>query len=174
MRKRYIMTAFGEDRPGLIADVTEPLYKFGYNLEDSRMTRLLNEFVIIMSFSGPEENIKDIENSCKQLEKDKGIIACIRPVSLREIKKKDKANIKKLHIEGYDQTGIVYRITRKLSERNINIENLESEIIKSPESGSDIYRMNIYIQVPDRFDLSLLNKDIETLSNELNIEISII
>ncbi|MDH3961719.1 MAG: amino acid-binding protein, partial [Desulfuromonadales bacterium] len=34
------MTAFGKDRPGIVADVTSVLYETGCNLEDSTMSML--------------------------------------------------------------------------------------------------------------------------------------
>ena len=40
MSNRWIVTALGQDRPGIVAGVTEVLYKLGCNLEDSAMTRL--------------------------------------------------------------------------------------------------------------------------------------
>ncbi|HSO20332.1 MAG TPA: ACT domain-containing protein [Desulfosarcina sp.] len=38
MAQRFIMTAFGKDRPGIVADVTEILFENGRNLEDTSMT----------------------------------------------------------------------------------------------------------------------------------------
>ncbi|HMU75390.1 MAG TPA: ACT domain-containing protein, partial [Elusimicrobiota bacterium] len=38
--KRYLLTAAGGDRPGLVAAVTRSLFDHGCNLEDSAMTRL--------------------------------------------------------------------------------------------------------------------------------------
>ncbi len=173
MNKRYIMTAFGEDRPGLIADVTELIYEYGYNLEDSRMTRLLDEFVIVISFSGPVDQEKNMQLACRRLEKEKGITAYFRPVDEKKIKSKKEYDIQKLSIEGFDQAGIVYKITRMLADRGINIENLESRIVPSPESGSNVYKMNIYIQVPKGTDIKSINSDLEHLSNDLNIDITL-
>ena len=52
MEKRFIMTAFGVDRPGIVADVTEELYEYGCNLEDTTMTSMLDEFALVLLFSG--------------------------------------------------------------------------------------------------------------------------
>ena len=52
MEKRFIMTAFCKDRPGIVADVTEVIYENGCNLEDSTMTNMLDEFAIILLFTG--------------------------------------------------------------------------------------------------------------------------
>ena len=40
MTHRWIVTALGKDRPGIVAGVTKVLYQLGCNLEDSAMTRL--------------------------------------------------------------------------------------------------------------------------------------
>ncbi len=37
MEKKFIMTAFGKDRPGFVADITRLIYKNGCNLEDSNI-----------------------------------------------------------------------------------------------------------------------------------------
>jgi glycine cleavage system transcriptional repressor len=57
MEKKFIMTAFSKDRPGVVADVTEALYENGCNLEDTTMTSILNEFALILLFSGKGEGL---------------------------------------------------------------------------------------------------------------------
>ncbi|MEJ2698080.1 MAG: ACT domain-containing protein, partial [Desulfuromonadales bacterium] len=60
MEHRFIMTAFGEDRPGIVADVTRILYENGCNLEDSTMTLLADEFSLILLFSAQGEGIEEV------------------------------------------------------------------------------------------------------------------
>ena len=52
MEKKFVMTAFCKDRPGIVADITEIIFQAGCNLEDSTMTSILDEFAIILLFSG--------------------------------------------------------------------------------------------------------------------------
>ena len=37
MNQKFIMIAFGKDRPGIVADVSGIIYENGCNLEDSSM-----------------------------------------------------------------------------------------------------------------------------------------
>ena len=60
MQKKYIMTAFGKDRPGIVADVTQVLYENGCNLEDTSMSLLSDEFTINLLFSSGNERIESI------------------------------------------------------------------------------------------------------------------
>ncbi|MGD2098853.1 MAG: ACT domain-containing protein [Desulfobacterales bacterium] len=57
MEKKYIMTTFSKDRPGVVADVTEVLYEHGCNLKDSTMTFMLDEFAIILLLTGKGEGL---------------------------------------------------------------------------------------------------------------------
>src|SRR2546425_10744363 len=46
---RYVMlTAFGQDRPGIVAALAEGLYHLGCNIEDTCMTRLREEFAMML------------------------------------------------------------------------------------------------------------------------------
>lgn len=48
MAKRFIMTAFAQDRIGIVADITKIIFDAGCNLEDSEMTQLENEFALML------------------------------------------------------------------------------------------------------------------------------
>ena len=81
MEQKYIMTAFGEDRPGIVADVTELIYEHDCNLEDASMTRLSNEFAMIFLFSGRGEHLEgQLSRACRRLEREQGISAFFRPI----------------------------------------------------------------------------------------------
>jgi glycine cleavage system transcriptional repressor len=61
--KRYLLTAAGRDRPGLVAAVSKILFEEGCNLEDSAMTRLQGEFAILLILSGPGSNGTNLKKS---------------------------------------------------------------------------------------------------------------
>ena len=70
MQNRYIMTAFGKDRPGIVADVTSVLYETGCNLEDSTMSMLSDEFTINLLFSSSDEKIEAKSEGEQQIDDD--------------------------------------------------------------------------------------------------------
>ncbi len=93
MSKKFMLTAFSKDRPGIVADISQIIYENGYNLEDSAMTNLAGEFAIILLFSslsaGEETELEEkLSMECRRLEREKGITAFIRPVSHEERKPK--------------------------------------------------------------------------------------
>jgi predicted amino acid-binding ACT domain protein len=56
VRKWFIVSAIGRDRPGIVADLAQLVFDCEANLEDSRMTLLGNEFaaILLCSGQGPE------------------------------------------------------------------------------------------------------------------------
>lgn len=175
MDKKFIMTAFGKDRPGIVADVSQIIYENKCNLEDSTMTLLEDEFTIILLFAGREEGSleSNLLNDCRRLEKEKGITAFIRALS--ETKPEPKKNISShaIHVEGPDQAGIVHKVSRYLADNQVNIVNLVSRMRPAPESGMVIYTMDIQVEVPDSLPLGKLDEGLDRVRDELALDIAI-
>ncbi|TKB25360.1 hypothetical protein FCL47_15030 [Desulfopila sp. IMCC35006] len=174
MQKYYIMTAFGQDRVGIVADVTRLLYENGCNLEDTTMNLLADQFTLNLLFSCTQNTIEEhLSRECRRLELEKGISAFVRslPAPQKSPRKKDKTCT--LHIEGLDQAGIVYKTSKFLAEKKLNIVHLNSTAQASPESGALLYRMDIQIQIPEDISLDLLEDDLSTLADELQVDINL-
>jgi len=172
MEKKFIMTAFSKDRPGVVADVTEVIYENGCNIEDSTMTNILDEFAIIFLFVGKGDGLEEtLLNECRRLEREKGITAFIRPVETKDQERPINHYTKTINVEGIDQTGIVFKISKYLATNNINIENLTSRRFTSPESGTPLYYMEIKVQVPESISLGNFEKGLSKVSEELNLDI---
>ncbi|MCP4337553.1 MAG: hypothetical protein GY799_01390 [Desulfobulbaceae bacterium] len=173
MNNRYIMTAFGKDRPGIVADVTRLLYENECNLEDTTMNLLADAFTLNLLFSSKQTNIEEqLSNDCRRLEREKGISAFVRqlPAMQRKVIKGYKTCT--LHVEGMDQSGIVYKTSQFLADNKLNIIQLKSTTKASPESGAPIYSMDIHIQVPEEISLDQVEDDLSIMADELQVDIS--
>lgn len=172
MENKFIMTAFSKDRPGVVADITEVIYENGCNLEDSTMTSMLDEFAIILLFAGKGDSLKDqLLKDCRRLEREKGITAFIRSVEAEDKEKQINFFTNTINVEGIDQAGIVFKVSRFLADNNINIENLTSRRITSPESGTVIYFTEMKIQIPEKISLERLENELSQVSEGLNLDI---
>jgi glycine cleavage system transcriptional repressor len=172
MDQRFIMTAFGEDRPGIVADVTRILFENGCNLEDSTMTLLADEFSLILLFSCQGQNVEEVLlKECRRLERDKGISAFLRPLKTRPGGGRKGFSRCTLHVEGLDQAGIVYRISQFLAERELNILDLKSRVKPSPESGTTLYVMDIHVQVPEGTPMQKVEEGLARVADELHVDI---
>ncbi len=149
MENNFIMTAFGEDRPGIVSDVTEILYEHGCNLKDTSMTLLVDEFTLILHFTCDREDVLGVlEKECRRLEREKGVSAFIRSLGKDPLPKKEESFTSRIQVEGLDHSGIVFKVSKFLAENNIGIVDLKSRVKASPESGTALYLMDILVQIP--------------------------
>ncbi len=173
MGNRFVMTAFGKDRVGIVADVTRLLYENDCNLLDTSMNLLEDEFTISLLFSSNSEEIQEqLSRECRRLEMEKGISAFIRQIPAL-VPQQSTGRVCTLHIEGFDQSGIVYKTSRFLAERQLNILHLNSTARPSPQSGVPMYRMDIQIEVPEGLSLGRLEDELGQVADELQVDISI-
>lgn len=173
MEQRFIMTAFGKDRPGIVADVTEVIFENGCNIEDSTMTRLADEFTLILLLTGQADDLEaTLSKECRRLDIEKGLSAFIRPIGKATpvIVAGRRAAI---HAEGMDQAGIIYKISSFLANNGVNIEVLSSKKSFSPESGAALYNVEINVSIPESVDMTAFDKGLERIANELNLDITL-
>ncbi len=178
MNKRFIITAFGKDRLGFIADVSRVIYENGCSLEDSTMTRLADEFTMIFLVEGQEEDAREtllnrLTQECRRLEMEKGISAFVRPITGKNASPKREVSIYTLHVEGLDQAGIVYRISQYLAGHQVNITSFESRSTPSPQTGAAMYAIHLRIEIPKNANPEKLEEGLNQVCNELNVDISI-
>lgn len=173
MSNRFVMTAFGKDRVGFVADVTRLLYENDCNLEDTSMNLLEDEFTLSLLFSCTDEGVEErLSRECRRLEMEKGISAFIRSLAPFEAGPRNEKTCT-LHIEGLDQSGIVYKTSQFLASRQLNILHLNSTAKPSPQSGAPMYTMDIQIQIPEGFSLNQLEDDLGKVADELQVDISL-
>lgn len=179
MGKKFIVTAIGKDRSGFIADVSGLIYENGCNLEDSTMTSLSDEFAMIFLVEGPEEKPEQepleqrLLKECRRLEKEKDISAFVRPIRTGTPGPRKTTVSETLHVEGLDQAGIVYKISRYLADRNINISNFSSRMSRSPETGAAMYGIDIRIEIPKGVTRESVDDGLMKIGNELHVDISV-
>ncbi len=168
------MTAFGKDRPGIVAEISEIVFENKCNIEDSNMSRLADEFTLILLLAGSEGNLEDkLSRECRRLEREKNIFVFIRPLEYH-IPEKRNGNVNCIiEIDGVDQAGIVFKASRLLADNNINIETLKSQKKYSPNSGTPLYSMEIQAYRPDSISNEELEDALDSLANELNVDINL-
>ncbi|PLX80984.1 MAG: hypothetical protein C0615_00345 [Desulfuromonas sp.] len=174
MENRFIMTAFGKDRPGIVADVTRILFENGCNLEDNTMTLLADEFTLVLLFSSQQQDVEEeLLKECRRLEREKGISAFIRPLDKRRDVSAGGSLNYTLHVEGMDQAGIVYKVSQFLSDNGVNILDLNSKVMAAPGSGTPLYIMDIDIRMPTGLSADKLDEGLSSVADELNVDITI-
>jgi glycine cleavage system transcriptional repressor len=173
MEKRFIMTAFGKDRPGIVADVTEVIFENGCKVEDSTMTRLADEFTLVLLLTGQGDDLENtLSKECRRLDIEKGLSAFIRPIG-GDPPEAVAGRRGTIHVQGLDQAGIIFKISRYLAENGVNIEHLNSRKSFSPESGAALYTVEIEVTIPDALETRAFDKGLERIGDELSLDVTL-
>ena len=175
MRKWFILTAVGRDRPGIVADLAQLIYDCEGNLEDSRMTILGNEFASILLCSGTEPDLEQrLAEGARRLEWQNRLTVFLRPLEgePRPPVPAPGTRLFRVETEGADRAGIVAGVCRVLADHNVNIADLHSTALPSP-SGTPIYRMSLEIEVPEPLAAAELEKALDQVGRELTIDVRI-
>ncbi len=144
--KRFLVIAFGRDRPDIVAAVTKVLYEHDCNIEDSCMSRLQDEFTIMMIISTPGDI--DVDSFWKALERVESATGL--SIRLEDMDREaPSVGIYSNHIitiYGSDKPGIIYRVSAVLAKHGVRITNLQTKIIGSDEGK--VYIMLIEAAYP--------------------------
>lgn len=168
MNDYVVLTAVGEDRPGLVDALSSALLENALNIEDSRMSVLGGEFAIMLLVSGSTDAINKIQQQKDQLEAALKLNLLIKPTR----KKASKQGLIPYHIRviGMDHPGIVHRLARFLSQYNINIEDLDTESYPAPHTGTPMFAVNMVVEIPSDIAIRKLRDEFISLCDERNLD----
>ena len=169
MNELLVITAVGEDRPGIVDELTRIIFDADLNIEDSRMTVLGGEFAIILLISGGAQALEKIQAEQTELEQALRLNLLIKPTRARQpVANKIPYSIK---VIGMDHPGIVHRLARFLSEHNINIENLETDSYPAPHTGTTMFAVEIIAEIPGDISIGKFRNEFAELCDQQNLDV---
>jgi glycine cleavage system transcriptional repressor len=173
MKRWFVLSAIGRDRPGLVADLAQLIYDCDANLEDSRMTILGTDFAVILLGSATTAEAADrLAVAAKRLERDHGLTILLRSLEggPRPSLPAPEAHLYRVKAAGEDKAGIVAGVCRVLAERGVNIAELTTRARPGP-GGSPHYEMDILAEVPGRTDMAALRAALDEAADRLVIDV---
>ena len=166
--KRYALTAIGRDRVGIVAEVTKPLFAHECNIEDSSMTRLQDEFAIILIMSAKDDiNIDSLKAALKTAEEQLSLT-----IDLKEIDGNSGETIQSTHlitVSGSDKAGIVHKTTDFLAKWGISITDLQTKVLHGEDD--ELYLMLLETHFPDNIDEDAIIQSLKTLGASMSVKI---
>jgi glycine cleavage system transcriptional repressor len=169
----YAVTIISKDRPGIVADVTEALFRLGCNIEDSSCTMLGGDFAMILIVSHEKPFSKSrLLDEFKGLHERTGLVTYVRTLSEEEVcPVQDDGELCLISVYGSDQPGIVYRVTRLLADRKVNISDLNTKLIGTLEEP--VYVLMLEATLPEGLTVEGVSGLLENLRKELRVEITV-
>ena len=173
MTHRWIVTALGQDRPGIVAGVTQVLYTLGCNLEDSAMTRLEGEFAIMLIFSCPKNVTQEkLSQAFERLGRRLKLAIHLKPLTVQETRKPHTGgNGYLISVYGADRPGIVFQVSETLARIGVNITDVHTH--RSVGGAPSLYLMLLEVEVPARLGIASLERRLQPLAKRLGVEVSV-
>ena len=164
--KKLIINAFGPDRPGIVAEISEIILSFNANIENSKMVLLESDFTLLILISIDGEKIDEFKN---QLNKIDDLEVSFKK-TLQKTNDQKKYNRYTFTISVADNEGIIYLYSDLFKNNDINIEKMETEIDNAPISGFPMFVLSSILNIPFDLDINIFKKLLKGIAQENNIE----
>lgn len=168
MSNHLVISAVGNDKPGIVQELTKQILDSGCNIQDSRMTILGGEFAIILLISGNWNAIAKVEDSLPRAAERLGLtLTCKRTESRAK-----QANTLSYHVDALaiDQPGIVHRVAEFFSSRGINIESLNSDTYNAAHTGTPMFALTMTVNIPADQSIAQLRDQFLDFCDMLNMD----
>ena len=172
MNVSLVMMIMGDDRPGLVNELSTVIAENGGNWLESRMARLGGHFAGILRVQLPAEQEPKVLAALEALRaqglavhahKDLAGAAATAPRTLAVIE-----------VVGQDRPGIIRQISQVLAQQQVNVEELDTHCDSAPMSGEMLFRATASVQLPDSCTLGQLQQALEHIAADLMVDIVVV
>jgi glycine cleavage system regulatory protein len=163
--EHLVITVIAQDRPGLVERLAGCIADHGGNWLESRMARMAGQFAGILDVAVEASASASLVEALQALE---GIRVVVAPSG--EVPQGTWVAVR-LELVGNDRPGIVRDITRLLASHGVNLDELETDVVAAPMSGEPLFRCLATLAVPEQLGLNELQQGLETLADELMVEL---
>lgn len=163
-----VISALGEDRPGLVNDLSRSVLDAGCSIADSRMTVLGGDFAIILLVTGNWNAIAKLEDQLPPLAERLGMTITSRRTALRE----PSANLLPYAVDvvALDNPGIVYNLANFFSSRQINIQDMTTSSYAAAHTGTPMFSVHMRVDIPARLHIATLRDEFMDFCDQLNLD----
>ncbi|HEV2071209.1 MAG TPA: ACT domain-containing protein [Acidimicrobiales bacterium] len=177
---RVAVTAFGADRPGMVAGVTGVLVDHGGNLEDSAMTILGGHFAMMLLVEIPDDQpVAALEADLAAGVADLGLSVVVRPVAdvgagsgdQSGTGSSDEPSTWSVSVHGADRPGIVHEVTALLARHGANVVDLSTRVVASPMQAA--YVLLLRVTLGPSADVETLVDELTALGATLGVEVHV-
>lgn len=170
MDTSYIITFIGDDRPGLVEQLSSVIENNNGNWHESRLSQLGGKFAGLILVSLPTASGPDLESELKALSAS-GLSVRVTPTTEATVSPGGKAIT--LTVLGPDRLGIVREISRALAEHEINVVEMDSQVSSAAMSGELLFKARIDAQIPENANMDDLHDALDEIANNMTLDIDL-
>ena len=171
MSKNLVISALGNDKPGIVNELSKAILNQGGNISESRMTVLGGEFAMMLLITGTQECI---DNIISKLEETGQVLNLTLIAKETQAQESDQKRLPyQITVVSMDHPGIVHNISDFLSSHNLNIEEIETNTYPAAHTGTPMFSLDMIISIPADNSVRELRDEFITFCDDLNLDASL-
>ena len=163
-----VVSAIGEDRPGLVESLSRAVLESGCSIEDSRMSVLGGSFAVIMLTTGNWNTLSRLENSLNGLREQGSLEIITQRTGPR--KHPERSLPYGVDVVALDQPGIVHQLAGFFSARSINIQEMSTHAYNAAHTATPMFTVHLTVEIPASEHIATLRDDFLDFCDELNLD----
>ncbi len=171
MNKYLVISALGQDKPGIVKALSKTILDNNGNICDSRMSVLGDEFALVTMVSGSDKVITQIENVLNECQESMGLTIICKRTATRNVA--DKRLPYNLNVVALDNPGIVHDVTDFLLEKKVNVEELSTSTYPAAHTGTVMFALDLNVSLPTDINISNFKNEFLNFCDELNLDAAI-
>jgi len=162
-----VLTVIGDDRPGLVGELSAAIAAHQGNWLESSMSHLAGKFAGIVKVAVPAAQADALKAAL-------GRLAALKVTAESAGGKSVAAGRQlKLALVGHDRIGIVREVSQVLAKHAVNVEKLETHTASAPMSAEILFHCEAELTAAPDFNTRALKAELEKLSDDLMVDISL-
>ncbi|MCP9460414.1 MAG: ACT domain-containing protein [Nitrospira sp.] len=173
MSRFAIITAFGRDRPGIVAALAEGLFQLGCNIEDTSSVRLRGEFTMMLLVSLSEDlSAEQLAARLAPYTAPLDLTLLCREVPAEAARRAPAPDTPTyvLSVYGADKPGIVAGVARTVADHQGNITVMNTRVVGAADKP--VYVMVLEIKLPDGASPDPLQQALDRLKPSLSVDVT--
>ncbi len=166
MNQLIVISAVGQDRAGVVQDITRTVLDCGGNIVESRMSALGSEFAMLLLVAGNWHTLARLES---ELEKVGGELA----VTIKRTEAatgRDNLLPYAVDVVCLDQPGIVFNISGFFAARAIEIAELNTRSYSAAHTGAPMFSVQMALNIPGDLHIATLREDFMEFCDQYNLD----
>ena len=163
-----VLTAIGDDRPGLVEELATAISSHGGNWLESSMAHLSGKFAGIVKVAVPADKANALKAALAAL---KGLKVSAETAAAEKSALTGRRLT--LNLVGHDRIGIVKEVSQVLARHAVNVEALETRTSSAPMSAEILFHCEAELTAAHDFNARALKIELEKLSDDLMVDITL-
>jgi glycine cleavage system regulatory protein len=165
MPQTLVFTVIGDDRPGLVGELSATVSAHQGNWLEASMSHLAGKFAGIVKVAVPAARSAALQEALAGLAGLKLTCEATHEAAAAPARRLS------LSLVGHDRIGIVREVTLTLARHAANIEKIETRTGSAPMAAGILFHADIELTAAPDLDAAALQADLERISNDLMVDI---